>query len=51
MTNGNPSMHLKRLANIDVKDPNLKFIDLDGDGMPDMLVSQAQDFIWYAADG
>ncbi|HEV7230875.1 MAG TPA: SpvB/TcaC N-terminal domain-containing protein, partial [Bacteroidia bacterium] len=37
--------------NIDLKDPNLKFLDLDGDGMPDMLISQAQEFIWYASKG
>jgi RHS repeat-associated protein len=37
--------------NIDLKDPNLKFIDLDGDGKPDILISQEQEFIWYAAKG
>lgn len=37
--------------NVDVRDPNLKFLDLNGDGMPDMLISQQQEFIWYAAKG
>lgn len=41
----------EKYPNIDLKDPNLKFLDLNGDGMPDMLISQQQEFIWYAAKG
>jgi RHS repeat-associated protein len=41
----------EKYPNINIKDPNLKFLDLNGDGMPDMLISQAQDFIWYASKG
>jgi RHS repeat-associated protein len=37
--------------NIDLKDPNLKFLDLNGDGMPDILISREQDFVWYASKG
>jgi len=37
--------------NIDLSDPNLKFLDLNGDGMPDMLLSLEQEFIWYASKG
>lgn len=37
--------------NIDLHDPNLKFIDLNGDGIPDMLYSKEQEFIWYAGKG
>jgi len=40
-----------KYPNIDLQDPNLKFLDLDGDGMADMLISQAQEFIWYASKG
>jgi hypothetical protein len=40
-----------RYPNIDLKDPNLKFLDLNGDGMSDMLISQQQEFIWYASKG
>lgn len=40
-----------RYPNIDLGDPNLKFLDLNGDGMPDMLISQEQEFVWYAARG
>ncbi len=37
--------------NIDLRDPNLKFLDLNGDGMADLLFSAEQNFIWYAAKG
>jgi RHS repeat-associated protein len=39
---------------IDFKDPNLKFIDVDGDGLADVLISQDDAFVWYrslAKDG
>jgi RHS repeat-associated protein len=41
----------EQFPNINFKDPNLKFLDLDGDGIPDLLVSREQEFIWYAAKG
>ena len=41
----------EKYPNINLQDPNLKFIDLNGDGMADMLISQDQDFIWYTAKG
>jgi len=37
--------------NINLKDPNLKYLDLNGDGMPDLLISQQQEFVWYASKG
>lgn len=37
--------------NIDLKDPNLKFLDLNGDGKPDLLFSNDQNFVWYASKG
>ncbi|BAU54872.1 SpvB/TcaC N-terminal domain-containing protein [Mucilaginibacter gotjawali] len=37
--------------NINLKDPNLKFLDLNGDGMPDMLISLEQEYVWYQAEG
>jgi RHS repeat-associated protein len=42
------------LPNVDWHDPNLRFIDLDGDGLPDLLISEDDAFIWYhslAKDG
>ncbi len=35
--------------NIDTHDPNLKFIDLTGDGHADILISEDQAFIWHAS--
>ncbi|HKY35449.1 MAG TPA: SpvB/TcaC N-terminal domain-containing protein, partial [Polyangiaceae bacterium] len=42
------------LPNLDFRDPNLRFVDLDGDGHPDLLISDDHVFIWYrskAKDG
>jgi RHS repeat-associated protein len=42
------------LPNVDWHDPNLRFIDLDGDGLPDLLISEDEAFVWYhslAKDG
>ena len=33
--------------NVDPRDPNLKFVDLTGDGHADILVSEDQVFLWY----
>jgi RHS repeat-associated protein len=35
------------VPNIDFTDPNLRFIDLDGDGLVDLLFSGDDDFIWF----
>jgi hypothetical protein len=37
----------KTYPNINPKDPNLKFVDLTGDGFADILVSEDQVFVWY----
>ena len=40
--------------NLDTRDPNLKFIDLDGDGHNDILISENEFFRWHpslAEDG
>jgi RHS repeat-associated protein len=39
---------------IDFRDPNLRFVDVDGDGLADVLISQDDAFVWYrslAKDG
>ena len=33
--------------NVDWKDPNLRFIDLDGDGHADVLITENDIFTWY----
>jgi RHS repeat-associated protein len=35
--------------NRDMRDPNIKFIDLDGDGHADVLISEDDAFIWHAS--
>jgi len=35
--------------NRDMGDPNLKFIDLDGDGHADVLISENDAFVWHAS--
>ena len=39
------------LPNIDWSDPNLKFIDLDGDGHTDILISEHDAFVWHDSLG
>lgn len=35
--------------NRDLSDPNLKFIDLDGDGRADVLITEHEAFVWHAS--
>ncbi|MEW5744517.1 MAG: SpvB/TcaC N-terminal domain-containing protein [Nitrospirota bacterium] len=37
--------------NRDTRDPNLRFIDLDGDGRPDVLITEEAAFVWHASLG
>ena len=37
--------------NLDIDDPNLKFIDIDGDGITDILVSEDNVMAWYQSLG
>jgi hypothetical protein len=42
-----PFVALPSLPNIDWNDSNLRFIDLDGDGFSDALISEHDVFVWY----
>ena len=42
-----PHRHFKSLPKVNWRDPNLKFIDLTGDGRADILISEDEVFTWY----
>jgi RHS repeat-associated protein len=49
-----PFMALPNLPLIDWNDPNLRFLDLDGDGLSDVLITEHDALVWYrsrARDG
>jgi hypothetical protein len=37
--------------NLDPRDPNLKFVDIDGDGLADLLFSEDEVMSWYSSLG
>lgn len=39
------------LPNIDWKDPNLRFVDVTGDGLADLLITENDAFTWYPSGG
>jgi RHS repeat-associated protein len=39
------------LPNIHMGDPNVRMIDLNGDGKPDILITEDQVFTWYESGG
>lgn len=47
--NWSPFQNFESLPKIDWGNPNLKFIDLTGDGFPDLLISQDNVFTWYVS--
>ncbi len=42
---------LPAAPNLDWNDPNLRFVDLDGDGRADVLISEHDCFVWYRSLG
>jgi hypothetical protein len=44
-----PLVGFEQLPNLDWSDPHLRFLDLDGDGHPDVLVTEEDAFTWYRA--
>jgi hypothetical protein len=46
-----PFVALPNLPQLDWNDPNLRFLDLDGDGFPDVLITEHEAFWWYRSRG
>lgn len=46
-----PLVALTELPNVDWKDPALRFVDLDGDGLPDLLVTEHDAFVFHRSRG
>ncbi len=46
-----PFRSFERLPNVAWDDPNLRFVDLDGDGHADILVTEHDVFTWHASLG
>ena len=44
-------MPFRALPNVDFHDPNLRFTDLTGDGLADILITEDDAFTWYASLG
>ena len=42
---------IEEIANINLQDPNVRLIDLNGDGQPELVVSEDNVFVWYASKG
>ena len=42
-----PFKTFREISNVDWNDPNLRLIDLTGDGHADILISEAHVFVWY----
>jgi hypothetical protein len=46
-----PFREFKSYPNVNTKDPDLRFIDLTGDGLPDILLSKDSAFVWHPSLG
>jgi len=44
-----PFRPFRSRLNRDMRDPNLKFVDLDGDGHADVLITEDDAFVWHAS--
>ena len=41
----------EEITNLDLRDPNTRLIDLNGDGQPELVITQENAFVWHASKG
>jgi len=46
-----PFQHFEQVANIDINDKNTRLLDLNGDGQPELVVTEENVFTWYNSEG
>lgn len=46
-----PFRAFEATVNIDMKDPNVRLLDLDGDGRPELVMTEENVFVWWPAAG
>jgi RHS repeat-associated protein len=46
-----PFRYFQNLPNIDFGDANTRMLDLNGDGMPEVLITEDNIFTWYQSEG
>ena len=49
--NWKPFKPFEKLANINMRDPNTRRIDLNGDGQSELVVTENDVFVWYESNG
>lgn len=46
-----PFQSFEQVADIDLQDPNTRLLDLNGDGQPELVMTEDIVFIWYTPEG
>jgi hypothetical protein len=46
-----PFQSFEKIANVNLQDKNTRLLDLNGDGQPELVMSEENVFVWYAPEG